>query len=212
MKNFPYKKTAEKTIPLTKLNKRIDKKLDIVAEIFESAATEHWRTTSSDIFNKELFFQDFRYMEHLKLKYNCENRFFSISYNLEMSIDVSEQEEIQEIGDCVFQVKNTGGFMKKKPVWVCGKFTGTENMCANYLRRLNNEMILDRVDVLDLTRVAAYRTAEERRWVIRCESLIGSATWILIPPVVNLIKPTMEECVKVLEFFELTADAIVNNK
>ena len=48
-------------------------------------------------------------------------------------------------------------------------------------------------------------------WKISCESMIGSATWILVPPVVNLIKPSEGEYLRFVEFFELVADAVANN-
>ena len=42
--------------------------------------------------------------------------------------------------------------------------------------------------------------------------MIGSSTWILIPPIIQLIKPTEEECTKFIELFELISDALINNK
>ncbi len=42
--------------------------------------------------------------------------------------------------------------------------------------------------------------------------MIGSATWILIPPVLTMITPKPQECYKFLELYELLGDAVVNNK
>ncbi len=206
MKIFAPKKQAAPSP--SNLNKKIDKKLDTVAEIFEGAAVGCWQETKKSLFHKTLLLQNFRYLEHLNLKYNYENRFFSISYNLEMSTALPAKKGQAPQGDCVFQAQNAGKFRRKKPIWVCkaGEDAG------GCLERLNHSLILDRIDALDMTRVTARYQAAEGEWSIRCESMIGSATWILIPPVINLIKPTMEECVKVLEFFELTADAVANNQ
>lgn len=206
MKIFARKKQAAPSP--SNLNKKIDKKLDTVAEIFKGAAAGRWQETKNALFHKTLLLQGFRYLEHLNLRYNYENRFFSISYNLEMSTSLPVREGQEPPGDCIFQAQNTGKFRRKRPIWVC-KAGGAP---GDYLKRLNHSLILNRIDTLDMTRVTARYQAAERKWIISCESMIGSATWILIPPVINLIKPTMEECVKVLEFFELTADAVVNNQ
>ena len=48
-------------------------------------------------------------------------------------------------------------------------------------------------------------------WRISCESIIGSATWLLIPPVLSMIAPKKEECIMLLELFEMLGDAVANN-
>jgi hypothetical protein len=50
---------------------------------------------------------------------------------------------------------------------------------------------------------------ESDRWSIGCRSLIGSVTWNLIPPLTQLVLPRLQECVGMLEFFELVFDAVL---
>lgn len=201
----------QKTVASTNLNKKIDKRLDMVAEIFADAAGSRWKETLSKMFCKKLLFGDLRYVTYLELKYNYENRFFSISYNLEMSTEVLTNQRFTEIGDCVFQVKSKGRLNIKDAEWVCKEFQGNAEERDRYLERLNNRLIIDRIVVLDMTKIVISHKKGSGKWSIRCESMVGSATWILIPPVINLIKPRTEECIQVIEFFELVSDAVANN-
>ena len=65
---------------------------------------------------------------------------------------------------------------------------------------------------LDVFEMELRHNDEQDYWRISCESMIGSATWILIPPVMSMITPKPHECMRFLELFELIGDALVNNK
>lgn len=202
--------TIAKPVAASDLDKRIDKKLDIVAKIFADAIGSRWKETISSFFSKELVLKGCRYLKEMQLNYRCENRFFSRSYNLEMRTEIFTKEMLQKPGDCVFQVQSKGRLSIRDAEWVCKEFHGKDEDKNAYLARLNNRLIIDRIVALDMTRVSVSHQADSDKWIISCESMVGSATWILIPPVTSLIKPNPEECVKVIEFFELTADALLH--
>ena len=85
-------------------------------------------------------------------------------------------------------------------------------MLQEYQERLTNPLITKRLDALDIFEMELRHNDGQDYWRISCESLIGSATWILIPPVTSMITPKKEECMRFLELFELIGDALVNNK
>ena len=87
---------------------------------------------------------------------------------------------------------------------------GAGRMLDGTLERLNHPLIRERIRSLELREIQVSHT-QGGSWKISCESMIGSATWILVPPVVNLIKPSEGEDLRFVEFFELVADAVANN-
>jgi hypothetical protein len=82
---------------------------------------------------------------------------------------------------------------------------------VHILRKLNNPLILKRLVKLELLDLNVEYSSQSEKWYIRIDSLIGSATWNLIPPVLQAIKPTEKECVLIIELFELIADALRND-
>ena len=86
------------------------------------------------------------------------------------------------------------------------------SMLEKYRERLTNPLITQRLDVLDIFEMELRHIEGQDYWRISCESMIGSATWILIPPVTSMITPKPHECMRFLELFELIGDAVVNNR
>lgn len=195
----------------TMLSKKIDKKLLYVAETFEHSLGNNHIETHNKLFWKRLLLKDIRYLTFLDLKYNFENRFVAISYNLELSCEIQTDQRFQESGSYVFEVTSQGKMNVDNAVWICT--TGPEDTKEKdrCLERLNNPLILNRILSLDLQKIQVSHEKDSNTWQLRCESMIGSATWILIPPVINLVKPSPEECIQFIEFFELVADAVANN-
>lgn len=196
----------------TNITKRANKKLDYLADIVSQAAGDRFAQKESSILYKKLFFRNFRYLNTLELRYNWQNRFFSVSYNLELNSEVVVDERFREIGTCSFQISYKGMFHVQDAEWVCKQWVDSDNNIKNkYLESLNNQLIIDRIIGLDMQNIEVLHIKDSTKWSIRCESMIGSATWMFIPPMLNLITPSQEECVKFLEVFELIADAVVNN-
>jgi hypothetical protein len=83
-----------------------------------------------------------------------------------------------------------------------------EALAEEMLALLDNELIRERILTLDLADIAISYDPVSENWTIRCRSLIGSTTWNLIPPITQYIKPKEEECIKLMEFFELAASCV----
>lgn len=196
------------------VTRKAEVKIGALAAMFQAAAGERWVKTEAGVLQRKLIFSGFQYLDSLKLIYNWENRFMSVNYNLQMvSIVPTDSTRFEETKDCIFSLKCTQGGLKGKRnySWNCGQWAGESAKLAAYLERLGNPLIIDRLNTLDIMEMELRHDDDSGYWRISCESLIGSATWMLIPPVLSMIAPKKEECIKFLELFELLADAVANN-
>lgn len=194
------------------LNRKADRKLDHVADLYSGAIGDRLVERQSDIFDKTLHCQGFRYLTYLNLNYTYENRFWAFSYNLNHQTTLDMSENPNETNYCRFIVKNKGKMGITDAQWLDGGSQCSESRGDRYLELLNQRLIIDRIVDLDMTKVEVVYQPITLEWSIRCTTLIGSTTWVLIPPVMQLITPKTVECIKMLEFFELVADAVSNRK
>lgn len=201
---------GEKETPRHILNRKADKKLEYVADQFSIAMDEKFSGRKTKLLHKTLYCHGFHHLTNLDLAYTYENRFWAISYNLNVrtSIDVSEQKK--ENAPCRFLVKNKGKLGITDAEWLDNGSKCDAIRTKRYLSNLNHQLIIDRIVSLDLTKVEVVFDPNTEHWTIRCSTLIGSTTWVLIPPLMQLIKPTPTECVKMIEFLELVADAVIH--
>lgn len=197
------------------VTRRAEIKLNALAGAFKLAAGERWEETRSGTLRRELFFSGFQHLESLRLIYNWENRFMAVNYNLQMeSFIPTKRPQFEEVHDCAFSLKCTQRGMKgeRQYTWNCSRWSADDGMLAAYQERLTNPLITQRLDALDIFEMEIRHKDGSDVWQISCESLIGSATWILIPPILSVIMPKQEECIKIMELFELLGDAAANNR
>lgn len=197
------------------VTRRAEIKLGALAELFRSAAGEHWTRTVAGVLRRELFFTGLPYLDTLGLIYNWENRFLSVNYNLQMVSRVSaDSARFREVGTCRFTLRCAQSGLKgpRRYTWQCQQWGDSEEAKRAYLERLSTPLLTDRLNALDIMEMELRHDGGSGCWQISCESLIGSSTWLLIPPVLSMITPKREECVKFMELFQLAADAVVNNR
>lgn len=202
----------EKEVPRHLLNRKADRKLEYVANLYGMAMGDKLITTKSKILDKTLYCEGFRFMKYLNLNYTYENRFWAISYNLNYKTTIDLSDSPKEIAYCKFVVKTKGKMGIEDAQWLDGGSKCKEEEKELYLNELNNKLIIDRIVELDMTNIEVIFHPNLSQWTICARTLIGSTTWILIPPVLNLIKPKPVECVKMLEFFELVANAVMKRE
>lgn len=195
-----------------RINQRADRGFDLVAERFAEALGDRCAGADKAFLRKRLFLRNFYYLRELDLRYILENRFWERSYNLEIRSEVETDESFREVGDCLFTVDAKGWLRVRGVEWKYVRGSLSEEQRRQYVERLNHPLILDRVRTLDLSRVCVEHQAGSGKWLIRTGSILGSTTWVLIPPVLQTIQPKPAEFVKLAEFFDLTADAVVNNR
>lgn len=202
----------EKETPRHILNQKADKKLDYVADLYCKVINERMIGRKSELLKKNLYFEGFRYISYLNLSYTYENRLWAFSYNLNYKTSIDAPDSQKGLGKCSFAVKNSGKMRIEDARWYDDGSSCSREAADHFLKMLNNRLIVDRIVSLDMTNVRLTFNPDTMQWSVSCRTLIGSTTWILIPPVMSLIKPRLEECARMLEFMELTADAVINKK
>lgn len=197
------------------VTRRAQTKVDALADLFKVAAGKNLKSQEFGLLQRKLFFSGLHYLDSLQLIYNWENRFMSVNYNLQMkSIFSTDNPHYEETGDCVITLSCTqkGLRAKRNFAWDSVVWRGDEEMRQATVERLSNPYLIERLDLLDIMEMEIRHKEGQNYWLVSCESMIGSATWMLIPPILSMITPSIDECVKFLELYELIGDALINNK
>lgn len=205
-----YIKTKE--VSMHALNKRAEKKLDYVVKGFETAMGDKHTLTNHTNLSYQLQCNGFKHLTNLTLDYiGYENRLWAFAYNLNLksTLDASQYKN-PETEDCKFVVQSKGKIRVSSPMWVDSGSRCSEEKADAYLKRLSHKLIMDRIAALDMMKIQVSFSSKSQQWTIKYQSIIGSTNWILIPPVLQLIKYTPEEMVRTLEFFELVLDAVTD--
>ena len=192
------------------LNKRAEKKLNFVVQGFEAAMGDKHTQTNHKNLSYDIQCDGFKHLKHLTLDYHgYENRLWAFAYNLNLksTMDVSVNKNA-ETEDCKFVIQSKGKIRITAPKWVDGGSHCQGEKADAYLKRLSHKLIMDRIIALDMMKVQVSFSAKTHQWTVKYQSIIGSTNWILIPPVLQLIKYKPEEVVRTLEFFELVLDAV----
>ena len=197
------------------VTRKAEAKISALANFFREAAGEHWVKTEGGTLQRKLVFSGFHCLDYLQLVYNWENRFTAVNYNLQLvSAIPTTPSRFEETHDCLLTLKcNQRGLKGERAYsWEAKQWGADDAMLKAYQERLTNPLITQRLDSLDVFEMELRHNDEQDYWRVSCESMIGSATWILIPPVMSMITPKPHECMRFLELFELIGDALVNNK
>jgi hypothetical protein len=178
--------------------------------MYKSALGENISSSEDDFLNKKLILRGLRYLKELNLIYKIENRLFAISYDLIYEAKYTMKEKPNENCHCAFAVKLKGKISISDAEFIDIGSECSSEMVEGYLERLNNKLIIDRVIALDLTDIHVTFDENTATWSFLSRSLIGSTTWTLIPPIVQLITPRKDECIRMIELCELIFDAVIN--
>lgn len=202
----------EKEVSMHMLNKRAERKLDYVVKAFSDVIGERLTDTIHTNLSYNLQCNGFKHLKNLTLDYmGYENRLWAFAYNLNLkSVLDASQYKNPETEDCKFIVQSKGKIRVSSPKWVDSGSRCSEEKVDAYLKRLSHKLIMDRITALDMMKVQVSYNSKSQQWTVKYQSIIGSTNWILIPPVLQLIKYTPEEMVRTLEFFELVLDAVTD--
>lgn len=213
------------------VTRRAESKISALADFFRLAAGENWRKTVEGRLQRRLEYEGFLYLNSLSLIYNWENRFMSVNYNLQMLAELKVGQAMPEISafaehseafmpaEYLFKLSCTQKLFngKRRYSWnVHSRKHGdaenarSEEYFADCRKRLQNPLILERLEKLDILELEIKHEKGGNRVTVSCESIIGSAAWILIPPVFSMVTPKLKECVNFYELFELLGDAVTN--
>lgn len=183
-----------------KMNKKADRKLEAVADMFCQVLPDNCEVVEGDMLYRRLHIKDLAPLDDMMLVYDVENRFAAISYNLLIQSVVRAKEERYYS----FELR-LDGVVKTRSV----RF---ESTCADrqpdlrerqILELLNEPIVLGKIQQLGLLGVSIRYQMEYGRWLISVRSMVGSSTWILMPPVMQVIMPVRQEIYQFVELMRM---------
>ncbi len=206
-------KFIDKEIDAHRINRKANYKLDMVTKDFERVLGNRCVDVKRDLLYREFTVKGFKNLEKFTLDYRSyENRFWSFIYNFDVtaSITLDEDDPYIETKKCLFLEKAKGKMSIKDVEWHASRSSLDSEEENIYLKKLSHRLITDRMLDLDMINGEVSYDPETRTWKTTFRSTIGSTTWILIPPVTQLIEPRDDECIKILEYLDLTLSAVQN--
>ncbi|MDR1797514.1 MAG: hypothetical protein LBR44_08785 [Clostridiales Family XIII bacterium] len=191
------------------ITRKADGKLGFVADRISCAIGGRLESRVDRFLDKTLMLEGFVFIHCLRLRYRVENRFFAMLFDLLLETTVAPGKGRAPQGAMRFEVELKGKmFVTGAEFLLCRCGEDDIERADEILSLLGSDLIRDRILALDLADIVISYDPAQDIWAIRCRSNIGSTTWNLIPPLMQLIKPRDGECVKLMEFFELAASCV----
>ena len=172
--------------------RKADGKLGYVAQLWSSALGPCCTLGEEGMLKRELVFPCFGELASMWLTYGVSSKLFATLFDLTCSFNVAGR--LLKGGE-VTLLKDATGFWGS---------VGMEDIAET----LSNDLVLDRVQDLGVTRLRASFLDAEEVWHVEIQQMVGSSTWNLLPPVLQLIEPRPEECIKGAELARMVAAAL----
>lgn len=188
-----------------KMNKKADKKLEAVADMFCQVLPDNCEVAEADMLYRRLHINGLAPLENMMLVYDVENRFAAISYNMLVQAVVKAKEK-RYYG---FELKMDGG-LKAGAVRFEAEVSDRkmDDRESQILKLLNEPVVLGKIKQLGLLDVSIRYQQEYGRWLISVRSMVGSATWILMPPVMQVIMPVRQEIYQFVELMRMLTSIV----
>ncbi len=188
-----------------RMNKKADKKLGTVADMFCKVIPDNCRIEQSSMLYRKLHINNLAPLSEVMLLYDVENRFAAISYNFLMQTVVEAHEEKAY----EFELKMDGVLKACNIRFEAVKDRMPDDKRKNFiLNMLNSSIILKKIKQLDIVSIRINYSPDMSRWLISIKSLTGSATWILMPPVMQVIMPVESEIYRFMELLRMLSHAV----
>lgn len=188
-----------------KMNKKADKKLAAVADMFWQVLEDKCEITDSDMLFRRLKINELLPLYDIMLMYDVENRFASISYNLLLQTVVTKEER----NNYHFELKIDGILKAKNMRFEAdNKARPLDQRETQILELLNHPVIIKKIKQLGLINVSLGYQMEYGRWLISVKSMAGSSTWILMPPVMQVIMPERREIYRFTELMRMLCSVV----
>lgn len=160
------------------------------------------------LYTKKIFYlQKTQVLQMIHFTYGLENRLLSKTYDLHIE---GQAEAFLDNGiehsEIIFQ---PGGLFHKNPCFVR---KGKERALDETIRRLNDPLIMDRIQKLDLSELHFQYSGEENCWKISSRSMIGSSVSLMFPPLTQCITMQPQELVLLYELYSMIGAALKNKE
>ena len=188
-----------------KMNKKADRKLEAVADMFCQVLPDNCEVVEGDMLYRRLHIKDLAPLDDMMLVYDVENRFAAISYNLLIQSVVRANEK-----RCYRFELRLDGVMRTRSVRFERKGSARQPDMRErqILELLNEPIVLGKIQQLGLLGVSIRYQMEYGRWLISVRSMAGSSTWILMPPVMQVIMPVRQEIYQFAELMRMLTSIV----
>ena len=188
-----------------KMNKKADRKLEAVADMFCQVLPDNCEVVEGDMLYRRLHIKDLAPLDDMMLVYDVENRFAAISYNLLIQSVVRANEKRYYR----FELRLDGMVRTRSMRFESASVDRQPDMRERQILELLNEpIVLGKIQQLGLLGVSIRYQMEYGRWLISVRSMAGSSTWILMPPVMQVIMPVRQEIYQFVELMRMLTSIV----
>lgn len=185
-----------------KADQNLERLTDLAENILEGKVEKVVRLYTKKIF----YFQKTEVLQMIHLTYHLENRLLSKTYDLRIEGKVEAfLENGMEHGEIIFKPRS---FSNKTP---CFTEQTKGSALDEKVRRLNDPLIMDRIQKLDLSELRLQYSRNEKCWKISSRSIIGSSVSLMFPPLTRCITMQPQEIVLLYELYSMIA-AVLKDK
>ena len=189
------------------MNKKADVRLKKMAEYFQDTLLEYCEISEEQFLCKVMTMHNCEPLERILMIYDVENRFAAISYNLILQSFYTKEENWAY----QFELQYGGMLHINDAAFFCTSGVKTEysKRAQEILNTLNEPIIIQKIMELNLLQVVLKYSMVEKYWIISVKSMVGSSTWILIPPVMQTIMPKRREVYALAEIMRMLQSAVL---
>lgn len=188
-----------------KMNKKADRKLEAVTDMFCQVLPDNCEVVEGDMLYRRLHIKDLAPLDDMMLVYDVENRFAAISYNILIQSVVRANEKRYYS----FELKLDGMVRMRSMRFESTSVDRQPDMRERQILELLNEpIVLGKIQQLGLLGVSIRYQMDYGRWLISVRSMVGSATWILMPPVMQVIMPVRQEIYQFMELMRMLTSIV----
>lgn len=204
----------KKRIDAHRINKKADFRLGMVADGFAKVLGDKCVEVKKGLLTRDIIVKDMKYIKAINLDYRkYENRFWAFSYNLDVTAEFDASEmPVHETEECRFTIKPIGKMAIKDVEWVAGRNKCTEKEEDIYVKKLNNKLLRTRMTDLDIGKAEITFDPKTCKWKVYYRSMIGSTTWVAIPPLTQLITPKEKEYAQMVECLALMFSSVMSKE
>ena len=210
-------------MPISKVDTRAERKLAHVADTFAAALGTSGSVETLDELERAVGVKAVPEFDRLILSYSKKQRLFASLFDLVICVDVGAgaaggpQAADERLADGL--TDTTAESSDNKPAQapeacirlVNGVFEANVPAYEQVASSMNCALAQDRIKTLGVLDMIATPCGPDA-WRLELHQMVGSSTWNLIPPVMQLIDPSVQDCVRTVELLRMMAAALLSRQ
>lgn len=186
---------------------KADENLEHLADLAENILQGKLEKVVRLYTKKIFYFRKTEALQMIHLTYHLENRLLSKTYDLQIEGQAEGfLEKGMEHTEIIFQQRS---LKNKKPCFTGG---AKDAVLEGKIQKLNDPLILNRIEKLDLSELYITYSESKNCWKISSRSIIGSSVSLMFPPLTRGIAMQPQEIVLLYELYSMIAAALKNGQ